>query len=56
MREVGSGMYENVWLIEIKDKLNQWIGKLSLLLACSETLFIMDYIIADDSLDKRRRS
>ena len=47
---------DNVWLIEPKDKLYQWIEKLSQLLAHSETLFIIDDIIADESLDKRRQS
>ena len=47
---------DKVWLIELKDKLYQWIGKLSQLLARSETLFIIDHIIADEGLDKRRQS
>ena len=47
---------DKVWLIEPKDKLYQWIEKLSQLLAHSETLFIINDIIADESLDKRRRS
>ena len=47
---------DKVWLIEPKDKLYQWIEKLSHLLARSETLFIIDDIIADESLDKRRQS
>ena len=35
--------YDNVWLVEpTKDKLYQWIKKLSQLLAHSETLFIID--------------
>ena len=46
---------DNVWLIEPKDKLYQWIEKLSQLLAHSET-FIIDNIIADESFDKRRQS
>ena len=45
-----------VWLIEPKDKLYQGIEKLSQLLAHSETLFIIDDIIADESLDKKRQS
>ena len=31
--------YESAWLIEPKDKLYQWVEKLSLLLAGSQTLF-----------------
>ena len=38
----------NVWL-----KLYQWLEKFSLLLALSETLFIIDNIIADKRLTKR---
>ena len=47
---------DKVWLVEPKDKLYQWIEKLSQLLAHSETLFIIDDIIADNSLDRRRQS
>ena len=47
---------DKAWLIEPKDKLYQWVEKLSQLLACSETLFIIDDIIVDESLDKRRQS
>ena len=43
---------DKVWLTEPKDKLYQWVEKLSKVLARSETLFI----IADESLDKRRQS
>ena len=46
---------DKVWLIESKYRLYQWIEKLSQLLAHSETLFIIDDIIADESLDKRRQ-
>ena len=45
-----------VWLIEPKDKLYQWVEKLSQLLARLKTLFIVDDIIADEGLDKRRQS
>ena len=38
------------------DKLYQWIEGLSRSLAHSETLFSIDDIIADKSLDKRRQS
>ena len=47
---------KSVWLIEPQDTLYRWIKKLSHLLAGSETLFIIDDIIADKSLDKRRQS
>ena len=46
---------DKVWLIEPKDRLYQWIEKLSQLLAHSETLFIIDDIIANKDLDKRRQ-
>ena len=46
---------KSVWLIEPQDTLYRWIKKLSHLLAGSETLFIIDDIIADKSLDKRRQ-
>ena len=45
-----------VWFIEPKDKLHHWIETLSQLLVRSETLFIIDNIIADEGLDKRRQS
>ena len=47
---------DKVWLVEPKDKLYQWVEKLSQLLAFLETLFIIDDIIADEGLDKRRQS
>ena len=47
---------DKVWLVEPKDWLYQWIKKLSQLLAHSETLFIIDDIIAHESLDKKRQS
>ena len=46
---------DKVWLIEPKDRLYQWIQKLSQLLALSETLFIINDIITDEGLDKRRQ-
>ena len=46
---------DKVWLIEPKDKPYQWIEKFSQLLARSETLFIIDVIIGDESVDKRRQ-
>ena len=47
---------ETAWLIEPKYRLYQWIEKLSQLLARSKSLFIVDDIIADEGLDKRRQS
>ena len=44
---------DKVWLIEPKDKLYQWIEKLPRLLARSETLFIIDDVIAKEVLDKK---
>ena len=44
---------EKVWLIEPKNRLGQWIEKLLQLLACSETLFIIADVIADEGLDKK---
>ena len=46
---------DKVWVVEPIDKLYQWIGKLSQFLACSEILFIIDDIISDEVLDKRRQ-
>ena len=42
--------------MESKERLYQWIEKLSQLLTRSETLFIIDDIIADESIDKTRSS
>ena len=47
---------DKVWFVEPKDWLYQWIKKLSQLLARSEILFIIDDIIAHESLDKKRQS
>ena len=47
---------DNVWLIEPKDKLYQWIEKFSLLLTLSEPLFIIHDIIVDQSFDKRKQT
>lgn len=44
----------NASLIEHENNLYQSIGKLSLLLACSEALFIIGNIIAGESLGKPR--
>ena len=45
-----------VSLVEPKDRLYQCIEKLSQLLARSETLFIIDDIIAEEGLNKKRQS
>ena len=47
---------DNAWFIEPKGKLYQWVDKFSVLLVCSETLFIINEIIADESLHKQRKS
>ena len=47
---------ENVWLVEPKEKLYDYIKKLSNLEAGNDVLVIVDYIIADENLDKRRQS
>ena len=44
---------DNVWLVERKENLYQWIKKLSQLLRFLKVLFIIDDIIATESLDKR---
>ena len=46
---------DKVWLIEPKDELYQWIQKLSELLRFLEVLFIIDDVIANKDLDKRRQ-
>ena len=45
---------DNVWLVDPKDNLYQWIKKLSELLRFLEVLIIND-IITNESLDKRRQ-
>ena len=47
---------ENVWFVEPKDKLYDYIEKLSNLEAGNALLFTVDDIIADENLDKRRQS
>ena len=47
---------ENFWLVEPKDKLYDYIEKLSNLEAGNAVLLIVDDIIADENLDKRRQS
>ena len=46
---------DNVWLVDPKDNLYQWIKKLSELLRFFEVLFIIDDTIANESLDKKRQ-
>ena len=46
---------DKVWLIEPKDNLYQWIQKLSEMLRFLKVLFIIDDIIANKDLDKRRQ-
>ena len=47
---------DKVWLVDPMNNLYQWIKKLSELLWFLEALFIIDDIIADESLGKRRQS
>ena len=47
---------DKVWVMEPKEKLYQWVEKLSQLLTCLETLFIIDGVIADEGIDKQRQS
>ena len=46
---------DKVWLVDPKDNLYQWIKKLSEFLRFLEVLFIIDDIIANESVDKRRQ-
>ena len=46
---------DNAWLVNPIDNLYQWIKKLSELLRFLEVLFIIDDIIANKDLDKRRQ-
>ena len=46
---------DNVWLVDPKDNLYQWIQKLSELLRFLEVLFVIDDIIANKDLDKTRQ-
>ena len=46
---------DKVWLIEPKDNLYQWIQKLSEFLRFLDVLFIVDDIIANKDLGKRRQ-
>ena len=45
---------DNVWLVDPKDNLYQWIKNLLELLRILEVLFIIDDIIANESLDKKK--
>ncbi|XP_057303345.1 uncharacterized protein LOC130640803 [Hydractinia symbiolongicarpus] len=47
---------EYVFLIDPKEQLFEWIQKLSSLLADKKSIFVVDHVIADESLDKRRQS
>ena len=47
---------DKVWLVNLKDNLYQWIKKFSELLRFLEVLFIIDDIIANKDLDKKRQS
>ena len=46
---------DKVCLVEYKDNLYQWIKNLSELLRFFDILFIIDDIIANENLDKRRQ-
>ena len=46
---------DKVWVVDPKDNLYQWIKELSELLRFLEVLFIIDDIIANEGLDKRRQ-
>ena len=45
---------DSFFVIEPGDQLLKWVDKLSKLLIGKETLFILDDIVADESLDKTR--
>ena len=47
---------DNVWLVDPKDNFYQWIKNLSELLRFLEVLFIINDIIANESLDKKRQT
>ena len=46
---------DNVWLVDPKDNLYQWIKKFSEFLRFLKVLFIIDDIIPNESLDKGRQ-
>ena len=46
---------DNVWLVDPKDNLYQWIKNLSELLRFLEVLFIIDDIMSNRRLDERRQ-
>lgn len=45
-----------IFLINPKDQMFEWTGNFLSLLAGEEALFIVDHMIADENLDKRRQS
>ena len=47
---------DKVWIVDPKDNLYQWIKKLSELLRFLKVLFIIDDIIANEYLDRKRQS
>ena len=46
---------DKVWLVDPKENLYEWIKKLSENLRFLEVLFIIDDVIANEELDKRRQ-
>ena len=46
---------DGIFIIEPQDKLFEWIGFLSKLFAGQVTLFIVDDIISDETLDRKRQ-
>ena len=46
---------DRIFIIEPKDKLFEWVGFLSKLFAGQVTSFIVDDIISDETLDKKRQ-
>ena len=46
---------DNLWRIEPKDRIYQWVERLPLISGRSETLFIIDDIITDETLDAWRQ-
>ena len=47
---------DSVWLADPRDNLYQWIKKLPKLLRFLEVLFIIDDIIANEALDKKKQA
>ena len=48
-------MLQEVSLVDPKDNLYQWIKKMSELLQFLEVLFVIDDIVTNENLDKRRQ-